>query len=143
MRIKQRLTDALRRALVLDHPLFEKRIPAEQWTVAGDPFHFDFGYRPPLAAGKPNGHLKLIHALSLHRDNEIAHVLANTIRYVRRKEPAELTAVVEALPARRDETAGHSYRLLKDAEVTLQPLAEVAAFAFAVSKDLSLTASAP
>jgi hypothetical protein len=143
MRIKQRLADALRRALVLNHPLFEKRIPAEQWTEKGDPFHFDFGYRPPLAAGKPNGHLKLIHALSLHRDNEIAHVLANTLRYVRRKEPAELTAVIEAWPARRDETAGHSYRLLRDAEVTLRPLAELGAFASSVSQELSLSASAP
>jgi hypothetical protein len=143
MRIKQRLADALRRALVFGHPLFEKRIPAEQWTVKGDPFHFDFGYRPLLAPGKPNGHLKLIHALSLRRDNEIAHVLANTLRYVRRKEPAELTAVVEALPARRDETASHSYHLLKDAGITLQPLAEVAAFASAVSRELALSASAP
>ena len=69
---------------------------------------------PPLACHrrKPNGHNKLIHALSLGRDNEIAHVLANTIRYLRQKEPAELTALVEGLPAAADETALHSHRVL-------------------------------
>ncbi len=142
MRIKQRLAEALRRVKVFSDPRFEKRIPAERWTEKGDPFHFDFGYRPPLAAGKPNGHVKLIHALSLRRDPEIAHVLANTIRYVRQKEPAALTAVIESLPSRRDETAGHSYRLLRDAEITLQPLSEVAAFASSVSKELQPSASA-
>jgi len=95
MRVKQRLTEALRRQGVLDHPNLEKRVPAEPWTHKGDPLCFDFGYRPLQVEGKPNGHIKLIHALSLARDNEIAHVLANTIRYVRGKEPAELTAVVE------------------------------------------------
>jgi hypothetical protein len=137
MRIRQRLTDALRRHGVLDLPRFEKRIPASQWTEKGDPFCFDFGYRPLAFEGKPDGHVKLVHALSLKRDNEIAHVLANTLRYVRRREPAELTAVVEGLPAPGDETALHSQRILRDAEVELHPLAEVDAYAQTVRSELA------
>ncbi len=140
MRIKQQLAGALRHAMVFNHPLFKKRIPAERWTEKGDPFHFDFGYRPTR---KPNGHVKLIHALSLHRDTEIAHVLANTLRYIRQKEPADLTAIVEGRPARGDKVAAHSYRLLMDAEATLRPLSEVDDFAMSVSKELLLSESAP
>jgi hypothetical protein len=136
MRIRQRLTEALRHARVFDHPLFEKRIPAARWTVKGDPFHFDFGYRPPLAAGKPNGHVKLIHALSLHRDNETAHVLANTLRYVRGQEPADLTAVIEGWPSSGDQVAVHSYRLLMDARATLRPLIEAEEFALSIRNEL-------
>ena len=141
MRIKQRLIDALRRAGVFNDKRFEKRIPAEQWTHPGDPFHFDFGYRLPLAAGKPNGRLKLIHALSLHRDYQLAHTLANTLRYVRGRQPADLTAIMEGQPSRQDKAAAHSYRLLRDADVTLRPLAEVAAFASSVRQELLIPAA--
>jgi len=138
MRLKQRLNRALEGAGVLGHPLFEARIPAKQWTQEGDPFNFDYGYRPPLVEGKPNGHVKLIHALSLKRDNDLAHVLANTLHYIRRKEPAELTAVVEGLPAPTDETALHSQRILEDAQVALQPLAGVDDFAQSVRQELQM-----
>jgi hypothetical protein len=141
MRIKQRLVEALRRARVFDDKRFEKRIPAEPLTHPGDPFHFDFGYRPPMAAGKPNGHLKLIHALSLHRDHELASVLSLTMGYVRSKQPAELTAIIEGSPARGDKTAGHSYRILRDAEIAMRPLAEVDAVAKSIRNELALSAS--
>ncbi len=142
MRIKQQLGEALRRGMVLSDRRFEKRIPAEQWTEKGDPFQFDFGYRPPEEAGRPNGHLKLIHALSLHRDNDLAHVLANTLRYIRRKEPAELTAVVEAWPAQENKTASHTHRLLTDAEINVRPLVEVDAFVAGIRSELQMRASA-
>ena len=141
MRIKQRLVEALRRARVFDHNRFEKRIPAEPLTHPGDPFHFDFGYRPPLAAGKPNGHLKLVHALSLHRDSDLASVLSLTMGYVRSKQPAELTAIVEELPTKANKTAAHSARILKDAEITMRPLSEVDAFATSIHEELSQSAS--
>ena len=137
MRIKQSLVEALRRVRVFDHKHFEKRIPAEPLTHPGDPFHFDFGYRPLMAAGKPNGHLKLIHALSLHRDHELAEVLALTMGYVRLKQPAELTAVIEALPPHGDKTASHSYRILKDADIAMRPLAELDAFAQSIRDELA------
>jgi len=137
MRIKQRLVQALRLARVFNDKRFEKRVPAEPLTHAGNPFHFDFGYRPPLAAGKPNGHLKLIHALSLRRDYELASVLSLTMGYVRSRQPAALTAIIEGWPARGDKTAGHSYRILRDAEIAMQPLTEVDAFATSIRKDLA------
>jgi hypothetical protein len=136
MRIRQRLTDALARHGVLDHPAFEKRIPAAQWTGSGDPFRFDFGYRPVQVEGRPNGHVKFIHALSLKRDNDLAHVLANTLRYVREKEPASLTAVIEGLPQAGDETALHSQRILEDAQVALQPLAGLDEYAQSIRREL-------
>ena len=140
MRIKQHLVEALQRAQVFSDKRFEKRIPAEPLTHPGDPFHFDFGYRPPLASGKPNGHLKLIHALSLRRDPELASVLSLTMGYVRSKQPAELTAVVEGWPGRGDKTAGHSYRILKDADIAVRPLAEVEAFAASIHNELAAKA---
>ncbi|MGA2984399.1 MAG: DUF3037 domain-containing protein [Terriglobia bacterium] len=142
MRIKQRLVEALRLAQVFASKRFEKHIPAEPLTHPGDPFHFDFGYRPPLTAGKPNGHLKLVHALSLRRDHELASVLSLTMGYVRVNQPAELTAVVEGLPARGDKTAGHSYRILRDAGIALRPLAEVDAFAASIREELGPNAPA-
>ena len=90
-----------------------------------------------MAAGKPNGHLKLIHALSLHRDHELASVLSLTMGYVRSKQPAELTAIIEGWPARGDKTAGHSYRILQDAEIAMRPLAEVDAFATSIRTELT------
>lgn len=137
MRIKHRLAETLQRHDVLGHPLFEKGVPAEQWTGAGDPFAFDYGYRPPVMAGKPNGCIKLIHALSLSRDNEIAHVLANSIRYARQKEPLDLTAVVEGLPGPGDKGASHSQRILRDAEIHLRPLAELDAYAQQIHAELT------
>jgi len=141
MRIKQRFVEALRRARVFDDKRFEKRIPAEPLTHPGDPFHFDFGYRPPWNAGKPNGHLKLLHALSLHRDHELASVLALTMGYVRSNQPAELTTIIEGWPAQRDKTAGHSYRILRDAAIAMRPLAEVDAFAELIRDELTQSAS--
>ncbi len=139
MRIKQRLTDALRRHGVLDHPSFERRIPAAQWTSAGDPFTFDFGYRPLAVAGKPDGHFKFIHALSLRRDNDLAHVLANImVNYVRKKEPADLTAVVEGLPQPGDDAALHSQRILGDAQIVLRPLAGLQDYALSIRQELVL-----
>jgi hypothetical protein len=142
MRIKQRFVEALRRARVWGDPRFERRIPAEPLTHPGDPFHFDFGYRPLIVAGKPNGHLKLIHALSLHRDHELSSVLSLTMGYVRSKQPAELTAVIEALPAQGDKKAGHSYRILRDAEIALRPLSEIDAFATSIHDELAPSAAA-
>jgi hypothetical protein len=139
MRIKQRLTDALKRHGVLEHPGFEKRIPAAQWTSPGDPFTFDYGYRPLEVEGRPNGHFKLIHALALRRDNDLAHVLANImVNYVRKREPAELTVVVEGLPQPGDDAALHSQRILEDAQVALQPLAGLDDYAHAIRNELSV-----
>jgi hypothetical protein len=136
MRIKQRLNDALQRGGVLER--LEKRIPARRWTHEGDPFAFDFGYQPLLVEGKPDGHIRFIHALSLKRDNDIATVLKDRILKVRAREPAELTAVVEALPAAGDATARSTRTILEEAAIRLQPLAGVDAFAQSIRRELMI-----
>jgi Protein of unknown function (DUF3037) len=140
MRIKQRFVAALERAQVLRDKRFERHVPAAPLTHPGDPFHFDFGYRPSPGGTKPNGRLKLIHALSLRRDHELASVLSLTIGYVRAHQPAELTAVVERRPAEADLTAGHSYRILLDAGIAVRPLCEVDAFATQIRRDFAPSA---
>jgi hypothetical protein len=76
--------------------LMRKRSAASSYTRAGDPMKIDCGYRP-------NGVIKMFHAVSLEADVEAAKVLAYSSprlhEGVQRVEGArlELTAVVEAL----------------------------------------------
>ena len=78
--------------------LMRKRIAASIYTQAGDPLKIDCGYRP-------NGVIKMFHAVSLDADVEAAKVLAwsapRLTEGVARVESArlELTAVVEPLRA--------------------------------------------
>jgi len=78
--------------------LMRKRIAASMYTLPGDPMKIDCGYRP-------NGIIKMFHAVSLDGDLEAAKVLAYTAPRLRdgvaRVEGArlELTAVVEPLRA--------------------------------------------
>jgi len=79
-------------------PLMRKRIAASMYTLPGDPMKIDCGYRP-------NGVIKMFHAVSLEADVETAKVLAYSAPRLRegviRVEQArlELTAVVEPLRA--------------------------------------------
>lgn len=141
MRIRQRFVEALRRARVLRDKRLERHIPADRLTRTGDPFHFDFGYRLPAAGGKPDGRLKLIHALSLQRDHALASVLALTMGYVREKQPAELTAIIESWPAPGNKVAGHSYQILTDAAISMRPAAEIDAFATSIRDELGQDAA--
>ncbi len=78
--------------------LMTKNIVAARYTVAGDPLKIDCGYRP-------NGMLKMFHAVSLEADVEAAKVLAYSApglgRGVLRLDGAQLdlTAIVEPSPA--------------------------------------------
>lgn len=78
--------------------LMRKRIAASLYTMPGDPMKIDCGYRP-------NGVVKMFHAVSLEGDVEAAKVLAYSAPRLRegvvRVEGArlELTAVVEPLRA--------------------------------------------
>jgi hypothetical protein len=79
-------------------PLMRKRIAASIYTLPGDPMKIDCGYRP-------NGVIKMFHAVSLDGDVEAAKVLAYSAPRLRegvvRVEGAtlELTAVIEPLRA--------------------------------------------
>jgi hypothetical protein len=138
MRVKQKLHAALDRAGALKSKHLERKVPAARWTGEGDPFTFDYGYRPLEVAGRPNGHYRFIHALTLKGDADLAKLLAYTIGKVREKEPADLSAVVDARAARDDETALFSQRTLEEAEIALVPLAEVDSFAQSVARELAV-----
>lgn len=97
--------------------LMRKRIAASIYTLPGDPLKIDCGYRP-------NGVIRMFHAVSLEAEVEAAKVLAYTAprlhEGVQRVEGArlELTAVVEPLRAAignsggagADDDAGERYR---------------------------------
>jgi hypothetical protein len=92
--IHTRMRTEFERAGVWD--LMRKRIAAASYTRPGDPLRLDCGYRP-------NGVIRMFHAVSLEGDSELAKVLAFSVSAltegVRRVENAdlELTAVVEPL----------------------------------------------
>jgi hypothetical protein len=78
--------------------LLRKRIPASEYTRPGDPLRIDVGYRP-------NGVIRMFHAVSLEPGVEMAKVLAFSAAGLRagvervEKASLELTAVIE--PAAR------------------------------------------
>ena len=85
--------------------LMWKRIPAAQYTRAGDPLKLDCGYRP-------NGVVRMFHAVSLLGDVEVAKVLAFSAPALRaglarvEKAELELTAIVEPLRDGDGEVSG-------------------------------------
>lgn len=93
--------------------LMRKRIAASMYTKAGDPMRIDCGYRP-------NGVVRMFHAVSLESDAEVAKVLAfsapGLAEGIARVEQAklELTAVIEPLAemkgASEDEDRISQYR---------------------------------
>jgi hypothetical protein len=96
--------------------LMRKRIAASMYTQAGDPLRIDCGYRP-------NGVIRMFHAVSLDGDVEAAKVLAFSAPRMRegieRVEGAklELTAVVEPTKAvsETEDEAFERYRFGVDA----------------------------
>ena len=94
--IQARMRTEFERAGVWD--LMRKRIAASEYTRPGDPLRIDVGYRP-------NGLIRMFHAVSLEPGGEMAKVLAFSAAGVRagvervEKAQLELTAVIE--PAAR------------------------------------------
>ncbi len=74
--------------------LLRKRIPASDYTRSGDPLRIDVGYRP-------NGLIRMLHAVSLEPGVEMAKVLAFSAASLRagvervEKAELELTAIIE------------------------------------------------
>jgi len=98
--IHARMRTEFERAGVWD--LMRKRISVSAYTRPGDSLRIDCGYRP-------NGILRMFHAVSLEGDSELAKVLAFSapalIAGVKKVENAELelTAIVEPVKDRQDE----------------------------------------
>jgi len=94
--IQAKMRGEFERAGVWD--LLRKRIAASEYTRPGDPLRIDLGYRP-------NGLIRMFHAVSLEPGVEMAKVLAFSVAGLRagvervEKAGLELTAIVE--PAAR------------------------------------------
>jgi len=90
--IQARMRSEFERAGVWD--LMRKRIAAAEYTRRGDPLRIDVGYRP-------NGVIRMFHAVSLEPGVEMAKVLAFSASGLRagvervEKAELELTAVIE------------------------------------------------
>ena len=90
--IQARMRGEFERAGVWD--LLRKRIAASEYTRPGDPLRIDLGYRP-------NGIIRMFHAVSLEPGVEMAKVLAFSAAGLRagvervEKAELELTAVIE------------------------------------------------
>jgi hypothetical protein len=90
--IQARMRTEFERAGVWD--LLRKRIAAAEYTRRGDPLRIDVGYRP-------NGMIRMFHAVSLEPGVEMAKVLAFSAAGLRagvervEKASLELTAVIE------------------------------------------------
>ena len=90
--IQARMRTEFERAGVWE--LMRKRIAASEYTRPGDPLRIDVGYRP-------NGQIKMFHAVSLEPGVEMAKVLAFSASSLRagvervEKAELELTAVIE------------------------------------------------
>ncbi|MGH9431812.1 MAG: DUF3037 domain-containing protein [Terriglobia bacterium] len=129
LRIKQRLRSAFLKAGVWER--LEKRIPASRWTRRGDPFTFDFGY-------KPDGVIQLIHALSLRRDTQLAKSLVYTLDRVGKVEAAHLTAVVESDAGKGDAAAHATGEILEEAGIAVQSLAGIQTYAESIRQELRI-----
>ncbi len=127
LKIKQRLTAALMHAGIWER--LEKRIPAARWTKPGDPFTFDYGYRP-------NGAIHFVHALSLRRDIQLAKTLVYTLNCVRRMDAATLTAVVEGAPEVDDASALAAQSILEDGGIGMRPVSELETLTDSIRREL-------
>jgi hypothetical protein len=136
--VKQRMTDCFSRYGLLGYKSFERRIPASQWTGAGDPFTFDFGYKPQEQVGKPNGRLKLIHAVSLQRDPKLAEALVWTFERVLEKERSTLTVGHEDNPAQENPQVRFSLSVLQHERIHLVPVSGFDAYAQSVRAELAV-----
>jgi len=136
MRIKRRLADALERHGVIDHKALERDIPAAQWTGAGDTFTFDFGYTPVRPAPEPDRELRLIHALSLLRDSDLAETLKSKFDTVLEKAPAQLTVAHEDIADPSNALVRSSLSTLRSKHILLVPAGIFDQYARSVREEL-------
>ena len=133
MRIKRRLADALERHGLVGDRRFESDIPSARWDGPGDGFVFDFGYTAPNAVRE----LRLIHALSLLRDNELAETLKLKFSTVRsRLASPRLTVAHEDIDDPSNAMVRSSQEVLRDRHIFLVALAQFDEFAQSVRAEL-------
>jgi hypothetical protein len=134
--IYQSMRAAFERAGVWEAPQMRRRIAASQY-VKGDPLRIDCGYRP-------NGVVKLFHAVSLAADVDSAKVLAFTYPQIaagiREQEQAEttLTAIIEDDLRQDDEATAFAIATLAKASITIAPVSDMPRIADAARVELKL-----
>ena len=133
--IFQSMRAAFEHAGVWRLPQMRKRIAVAQYTRPGDPLKLDCGYRP-------NGVVKLFHAVSLASEVDSAKVLAFSFPLIaegiRKKEKAktELTAIVEDNLDRKDEAIAFALATFKSSHIAVAPQAELPHIAEAARREL-------
>jgi hypothetical protein len=117
--------------------MMRKRIPVAEYTHKGDPLKIDCGYRP-------NGVLKMFHAVSLTADVDAAKVLAFTYPQIAdglaRSQglKSALTAVVEDDPDRGAELIAFALDTLQAAQISVVSVAEMPSVAELARRDLKM-----
>jgi hypothetical protein len=118
-------------------PLMRKRISVAAYTYRGDPLKLDCGYRP-------NGVIRLFHAVSLETDVDAAKVLAFSFPQIAEgmarvdRTKAELTAVVEDELDRNDDEIGFALETLRRSDIHVIAGTELPAVADQARRELRL-----
>ncbi len=108
--------------------LMMKKIAAQDYTAAGDPLRIDCGYRP-------NGIVRLFHAVSLQSSAEGAKLLAYSYPQVQAgmlrklQVKTELTAVVEERVDREDAEVAFGIAALEQSQIIVAAASELPKFA--------------
>jgi hypothetical protein len=114
-----------------------KKVPVSKYTGTGDPLKIDCGY-------KPNGVVRLFHAVSLETDLDSAKVLAYSypplqegIRKMTNAK-AELTAILEEGLDQSDEQIRFAMNTLENSSIKMASVAELARIAEAARREMNL-----
>ncbi len=117
--------------------LMHKKIAAAEYTHKGDPLKIDCGYRP-------NGVLRMFHALPLAPEVDSAKALAFSFPELRagmaskRNLKAELTAIVEPDLDREDEAISFALAMLARSDIAVAGAAELPRFAEMARQELRI-----
>ena len=137
LRIFNGMRNAFEDAGIWDDARIWKKVPVGDLAANGDPLKIDCGYRP-------NGIVRLFHAVSLESDINSAKVLAYSYPTLRegilRKENAhaELTAIVEDRLDRSDEQIRFALRTLESNQISVVALSQMTQIAERARVELKL-----
>lgn len=129
------MRDAFTEAGVWEH--MHKRIAAAEYGMKGDPLKIDCGYRP-------NGVMKMFHAVALTADVDAAKVLAFSYPLLADGMKAklgiktELTAITEDALDRSNEAVAFAIATLDRASIGVAPQSELGGIALQAREELHL-----
>ena len=135
-RIFNRMRSAFEQAGVWSDRRMWKKVPVGELAGNGDPLKIDCGYRP-------NGVVRLFHAVSLETDVNAAKVLAYSLPVLeaailkREKAQTELMAIVEANLDRRDSQVAFALATLEHSAIKIAGVDKLAELAERARKELN------